>query len=56
LVTLREKRRLNVAVMVRSSVMVTTHGAVPGQLASLHPVNADPSSGVAVSVTGVIDT
>jgi hypothetical protein len=44
---------VKVAVTVRSCVMLTRHGLVPGQEGSLQPVNVEPLAGLAVSVTEV---
>jgi hypothetical protein len=43
---------VNVAVTAAAALIVTVHGPVPVQ-APLHPVNAEPALGVAVSVTTV---
>ncbi len=45
----------NVAVTLRSALIVTMHFAVPEQPAPLHPENVDPAPGLALSVTIVPD-
>src|SRR5437773_11850672 len=44
-----------VTVTVVAAVTVTTQGAVPLHPPPLQPVNTDPTAGVAVSVTGVLE-